>query len=95
VHDGMELAELLDQVNRGESDASNLGRYDRRRRPLNVEFVQQQTVANKRRMEERDPATRKAHLDELREICADPARHRAFLMRSSLLESVRKAAGIA
>jgi 3-(3-hydroxy-phenyl)propionate hydroxylase len=95
IHDGMELAELLDLVQRGSADASILGRYDRRRRPLNVEFVQQQTVANKRRLEERDPETRRARLDELREICADPARHKAFLLRSSLIESVRKAAGIA
>jgi 3-(3-hydroxy-phenyl)propionate hydroxylase len=95
VHDGMELAELLDLVNRGAADASILDRYDRRRRPLNVEFVQQQTVANKRRLEERDPATRQARLDELRAICADPVRHKAFLLRSSLIESVRKAAGMA
>jgi hypothetical protein len=42
----------------------------------------------------RDPATRRARLDELRAICADPVRHKAFLRRSSLIESVRKAAGI-
>jgi 3-(3-hydroxy-phenyl)propionate hydroxylase len=94
IHDGMELAELLDLVNRGAADAGILDRYDRRRRPLNVEFVQQQTVANKRRLEERDPATRRARLDELQAICADPVRHKAFLLRSSLIESVRKAAGI-
>lgn len=94
IHDGMELAELLDLINRGERDDAILDRYDRRRRPLNVEFVQQQTVANKRRLEERDPATRRARLDELRAICADPARHQAFLLRSSLIESVRRAAGI-
>jgi 3-(3-hydroxy-phenyl)propionate hydroxylase len=94
IHDGLELAELFDLVNRRAADAAILDRYDRRRRPLNVEFVQQQTVANKRRLEERDPETRKARLDELRQICADPARHRAFLLRSSLVESVRKAAAI-
>jgi 3-(3-hydroxy-phenyl)propionate hydroxylase len=94
IHDGMELAELLDLVDLGAADAGILDRYDRRRRPLNVEFVQQQTVANKRRLEERDPATRRARLDELRAICADPVRHKAFLLRSSLIESVRKAAGI-
>ena len=90
VHDGMELAELFAAVAAG-ADAGLLDRYDRRRRPLNVEFVQEQTVANKRRLEERDPAVRRAHLDELSRIAADPARARAFLLRASLIQSVRKA----
>jgi 3-(3-hydroxy-phenyl)propionate hydroxylase len=90
IHDGIELAELFAAVASG-ADATILDRYDRRRRPLNVEFVQEQTVANKRRLEERDPVVRKAHLDELRRIAGDPARAREFLLRASLLESVRKA----
>jgi 3-(3-hydroxy-phenyl)propionate hydroxylase len=90
IHDGMELAELLAAVADG-ADEAILDRYDRRRRPLNVEFVQEQTVANKRRLEERDPAVRRAHLDELARIAADPARARAFLLRASLIQSVRQA----
>lgn len=91
VHDGLELAELFDLVQRGERDESVLDRYDRRRRPLNVEYVQQVTVANKRRLEERDPVVRKDRLDELRRIVADPVKHKAFLLKASLIESVRKA----
>ena len=90
IHDGMELAELLAAVAAG-ADPSLLDRYDRRRRPLNVEFVQEQTIANKRRLEERDPAVRRTHLDELARIAADPARARQFLVRASLIQSVRKA----
>jgi 3-(3-hydroxy-phenyl)propionate hydroxylase len=90
IHDGMELAELLAAVAAG-ADPSLLDRYDRRRRPLNVEFVQEQTVANKRRLEERDPVVRRTHLDELARIAADSARARQFLLRASLIQSVRKA----
>ena len=90
IHDGVELAELLAAVSEGAA-ASILDRYDRRRRPLNVEFVQEQTVANKRRLEESDPAVRKTHLDELRQIAGDPVRARQFLLRASLIQSVRKA----
>ena len=68
-----------------------LARYERRRRPLNIEYVQQQTVANKKRLEERDPKLRQANFDHLRRTAADPALHKQFLMRTSLLESVRKA----
>lgn len=91
VHDGLELAELFDLVQRRERDESVLDRYDRRRRPLNVEYVQQVTVANKRRLEERDPIVRRQRLDELRQIVADPRKHKAYLLKASLIESVRKA----
>ena len=94
IHDGMELAELFELIQSGQADASILARYDRRRRPLNVEYVQQVTVANKRRLEEKDPAIRRERLDELRRIVADPAQHKAFLMRASLIDSVRKAGTI-
>ena len=94
VHDGIELAELLAGVAAG-APPDSLDRYDRRRRPLNVEFVQEQTVTNKRRLEERDPALRRERLDELRRIAGDPARARQFLLRASLIAAVRKARTIA
>ena len=59
--------------------------------PLNIEFVQAQTINNKKRLEEKDPAVRAANFDQLRATAADPERHRQFLLRTSLLESVRKA----
>jgi 3-(3-hydroxy-phenyl)propionate hydroxylase len=94
IHDGMELTELFDLVQTGKATDAILARYDRRRRPLNVEYVQQVTVANKRRLEEKDPVIRRERLDELRRIVDDPQQHKAFLMRASLIDSVRKAATI-
>ena len=95
IHDALELAETLHLVSSGRAGEDLLDRYERRRRPLNIEYVQQQTVANKKRLEERDPGVRQANFDELRRIAADPQQHKQFLMRTSLIESVRKAAGIA
>ncbi|MSQ20175.1 MAG: FAD-dependent monooxygenase [Betaproteobacteria bacterium] len=94
IHDGMELALLFDLIQSGKADAAILARYDRRRRPLNVEYVQQVTVANKHRLEEKDPVIRRERLDELGKIVADPVQHKAFLMRASLIDSVRKAGTI-
>ena len=56
--------------------------------------VQEQTIANKKRLEERDPAARRAKFDELRSIAEDPKKHKEFLLRTSLIASVRKAQGI-
>jgi 3-(3-hydroxy-phenyl)propionate hydroxylase len=86
IHEAWDLAHLLS------GSAPALDAYERRRRPLNIEYVQEQTVANKRRLEEREPAQRAKRFQELREMAADPARHKAFLMKASLLESARRAA---
>ncbi len=90
IHDAVELSHLLGSVLRGEAAPYVLDQYDRSRRPLNVEYVQQQTIANKKRLEEKDPAARARSNEALRKTAADPAAHRSYLLRASLLESVRK-----
>lgn len=94
IHDGVELAQRLARCCGGAGGEEELDLYDRRRRPLNIEFVQSQTVNNKKRLEEKDPAVRAANFDQLRRTAADPAQHRQFLLRTSLLDSMRKAASI-
>ena len=91
IHDAVELAARLDRYHNGAGE-DELDLYNRRRRPINIEFVQNQTIANKKRMDEKDPAVRAANFEELRRTVADPVAHRKFLLRSSLIESVRKAA---
>ena len=86
------LASLLGKVIRGEGAPDTLDLYDRFRRPLNVEYVQQQTIANKKRLEEKDPAVRAENNAFLRRTAADPAAHRTYLLRASLLDSVRRRA---
>lgn len=90
IHDATDAATLLSAVIKGEWPDRALALYDQRRRPMNIEYVQQQTIANKKRLEEKDAAGREASFEFLRKTAADPVAHRAFLMRTSLLESVRK-----
>ena len=90
VHDATQLASLLSAVTLGERPEADLAQYDAVRRPMNIDYVQQQTIANKKRLEEKDPAKREANFEQLRRNAADPVAHRAFLMRTSLLESVRR-----
>jgi 3-(3-hydroxy-phenyl)propionate hydroxylase len=88
IHEAWDLAQLL-------TEEKDLDRYERIRRPLNIEYVQEQTVANKKRLEEREPARREARFDELRRMADDPAQHKAFLMRASLIDSARRAEALA
>ena len=89
IHEAWDLADLLNRALRGE--ARELDAYENRRRPLNIEYVQEQTVANKKRLEEREPEQRARRFRELRDMADDPQRHKQFLMRASLLESARRA----
>ena len=92
IHDAIEVAERLERIVKHDGDDEHeLDAYDRVRRSLNVEYVQAQTVQNKKRLEERDPAVREQHFRDLEAIEHDPTRQKQFLMRSSLLDSVRQA----
>jgi 3-(3-hydroxy-phenyl)propionate hydroxylase len=94
IHDAVELSALLGRVLRQEAPPGILDQYDQLRRPLNIEYVQQQTIANKKRLEEKDPAVRAKSNEALQMIAADPVAHRAYLLRASLIESVRKRAAV-
>jgi len=94
IHDAMNLADKLTQVWNG-SDLAVMGRYERQRRKVALETVQAQTLRNRRMLNERDPAARAAYHDELRAIEADPEQHRAYVMRSSMIQSLRDLEAVA
>jgi 3-(3-hydroxy-phenyl)propionate hydroxylase len=93
IQDACNLAEKLEAVLAGETDRL-LDLYDLQRRTVATEFVQQQSIENKKRLETRDPETRRRNLDELTAIAADPGRARAFLLKSAMIASQRRAAGL-
>jgi 3-(3-hydroxy-phenyl)propionate hydroxylase len=91
VHDAFNLADKLTRILRGEADQIELERYERQRRHIAVKHTQAQTIRNKRLLEERDPAVRKRNHDELKRASEDPELARKFLLRASLIESLREA----
>ena len=52
------------------------------------------TERNKKLLAEQDPAVREKNHDEIRRTAEDPARARQFLLRTSLIQSVREAEAI-
>jgi 3-(3-hydroxy-phenyl)propionate hydroxylase len=91
IHDAFNLAEKLVSILRREADADILDRYERQRRHVALQHTQAQTMRNKRLLTEKDPAVRRKNHDELRRTAEDPKLARAFLLRSSLIESLREA----
>ena len=93
IQDAFNLADKFKQIWAGADDAL-LDRYDRQRRTVAVEAVQQQTHRNQQIISERDPKTRKQSLDALRKIAADKTSAREYLLRSSMIASMRRASEI-
>ena len=94
LHDAANLYPKLAAVMRGEADETVLDLYVRQRRTVTVDFVQEISTRNKRLLEERDPQIRAERLEEVRRVSADPKLAREFLLKSSMIESVRRAAAI-
>jgi 3-(3-hydroxy-phenyl)propionate hydroxylase len=94
IHDAFNLADKLIKILHGEADEELLDRYERQRRHVALAHTQAQTIRNKRLLAEKDPAVRRKNHDELARTAADPARARAFLLRTSLIESLREAEAI-
>ena len=91
IHDAVNLAGKLADVWFRRAGPEVLDRYTRQRRKAQTDYVQAQTIENKRSLEEKDPVIRRRHLDELRRISEDVKLHKQFLYRSSLFDSLRSA----
>jgi 3-(3-hydroxy-phenyl)propionate hydroxylase len=93
IQDAFNLADKLKAIWAGADDRL-LDRYDRQRRTVAVEAVQQQTHRNQQVISERDPQTRQKSLDAMRKVAADKASAREYMLRSSMIASMRRAAEI-
>ena len=91
IQDAANLSDKLARVLLDGASTRLLDLYGRQRRAVAIEFVQEQSIENKKRLEARDPDVRKKNLDELRAIAADRARARQFLLRTSMIASQRRA----
>ena len=92
--DAGNACEKLIAVLSGTAGDDALDLYALQRRTVAVDFVQEQSIANKRRLEASDSESRRKNLTELREIAADPARARTFLLGSSMLAIARRTAAM-
>jgi 3-(3-hydroxy-phenyl)propionate hydroxylase len=95
IQDAGNLSDELLRIMRDGAPERPLDLYYLQRRTVAIEIVQELSIANKKRLEARDPEVRKRNLDELRASAADPARARQFLLRTSMIASQRRAQAMA
>jgi 3-(3-hydroxy-phenyl)propionate hydroxylase len=94
IHDAINLGEKLARVCRGEADAQLLDLYVRQRRTVNLEYVQEHSIRNLKRLAATSEAERRQNFDELRRAASTPEGTREFLLGSSMIASVRRANAI-
>ena len=94
IQDAANLCEKLAKVMLEGAPQRLLDLYNLQRRTVAIEFVQEQSIANKKRLEANDPEVRRRNLDELRQMAADWERARAFLLRTAMIASQRRAAAL-
>ncbi len=94
IHDAVNLGEKLCGILSGQYEENTLDRYTRQRRHVAVNHTKLQTERNKKLLTEKDPAMRQRNHDNLRRTAGDTKLARDFLLRTSLISSVREAAAI-
>lgn len=90
LHDGLNLAGKLIALYRHGTD--QLDAYEVERRPVAVEHINATTARNRETLAERDPAARKKKQDELCRMAEDPVAAKSYLMKTSMISSLRRAA---
>jgi 3-(3-hydroxy-phenyl)propionate hydroxylase len=94
LQDAANACEKLVEVIHNGAPEELLDLYSLQRRTVTNEFVQAQTIANKKRLEARDEETRRRNFEELSASAADPAKAREFLLKTSMLAMQQRAASI-
>ena len=89
IHDAVNLVEKLIKVWHGEP-LESMERYQRQRRKVALETVQAQALRNRAILNATDPKQRSDYYDDLRATVDDPQRHKEFVMRSSMITSLRE-----
>jgi len=90
IHDGFNISEKLAGVIKGELNETELDRYERQRRPVALEYVNTITIANKRNLEARDPEEHRRWKEEMTRTAADPRLAREYMLKTSMIASLRR-----
>jgi 3-(3-hydroxy-phenyl)propionate hydroxylase len=94
LHDVFNLCPKLAAIINGGASADLLDLYERQRRDITIEFIQNQTIQNKKNMEQTSDAERLQHIADLRAMIADKEQAVAFLRRNNMLDALERANAI-
>ena len=90
LHDAVNLSgKLIDIIQNGADFNDAFAVYDRQRRQIAVQFVQDHTMKNKKLMESTDPDVQSKRQKWLMETAADPVAAKAFVRERAMIDCLR------
>jgi 3-(3-hydroxy-phenyl)propionate hydroxylase len=87
IHDAVNLAGRLAAVWHAKAPDAEFDRFDKQRRLVTLEYIQNYTIQNKKNLESSSDEFRQS----LQAITADPMRTREYLLRVSMIASLHRA----
>ncbi len=87
IHDAINLTDRLAAVWHGSKGDAEIDRFDKQRRLVTKEYVERQSIQNKKNLE----APGSEFRDRLAAIAADPGQTREYLLAVSMISSLRRA----
>ena len=94
IHDAFNLAEKIKDFWHNRKNASVLDLYEKQRRPIALEYVNKQSIKNKQNLEAKTPEAQGQFREFLTELMEDKQRAREYMMRVSMISSLREASEI-
>ena len=93
VHDAINLSKKIFKVWHG-GDSSLFDLYTRQRKTIATQYVHSLSDANHKRMRQTDPEIRRKIMDDFKKITSNKKLMKNYLMKSSMIDSVRYAESI-
>ena len=94
IHDAVNLGGKLAKVWHGEAGEEALDTYAEGRRKIAAEHVLAHTHQNHSNISQTDREARKRQQDEMKKTAADPESAYRYVLRISMIESIRAASGV-
>ena len=94
IHDVWNLTNKLIRIIRDNEEESLLDLYTRQRQTVMREFVQSQSIRNKKALEQSNDQNQRSYEIELKEIISDPKRRKEYLLTQSMYRSLEREAEI-
>ena len=94
LHDAWNLAEKLDGIINHKKDEDLLNLYDRQRRTVMNDFIQKQTIRNKKMIDETGDANYSSEWMRMRNLHENENERRDYMLRQSMTQSLINEAAI-
>lgn len=91
IHDAMSLTEKLAKVINEDANTEILDLYERQRKSVNLQYVQEFSINNKKQLEEKDSIKRQDRFAYLRKMNSNQDLRREYLLNSSMINSIQSA----